>query len=64
MSNQPLDSSGIPEEFWFNLRTQKVEFGKLTPAAYRVGPFSSAEEAAKALETLAARSKKWDEEED
>jgi hypothetical protein len=64
LSNQPLDSSGTPEEFWFNLKTKTVEFGKLTPAAYRVGPFSSAEDAAKALETLASRSKDWDEEED
>ena len=62
MSNQPLDSSGVPEEFWFNLKTKMVEFGKLTPATYRVGPFSSAEEAAKALETLALRSKEWEEE--
>ena len=60
MTNQPLDSSGIPEEFWFNLKTGQVEFGKLVAAAYRVGPFATAQEASKALETLASRSKAWD----
>ncbi len=64
MNNQPLDSAGIPEEFWFNLKTKQVEFGKLSAAPYRVGPFTSAAEAAKALETLASRSKTWAEEEE
>ena len=64
MNNQPLDSAGIPEEFWFNLKTKQVEFGKLSAAPYRVGPFATAAEAAKALETLASRTKIWDEEED
>lgn len=64
MSKQPLDSAGNPEEFWFNLKTKQVEFGKLSAAAYRVGPFDSLEEAAKALETLASRTKVWYEEDD
>lgn len=64
MNNQPLDSAGIPEEFWFNLKTKQVEFGKLSAAPYRVGPFATAAEAAKALETLASRTKIWREEED
>lgn len=64
MTNQPLDSSGIPEEFWFNLKTGQVEFGKLAPATYRVGPFSTAKDAARALETLSSRSKKWDDDEE
>jgi hypothetical protein len=62
LSNQPLDSSGVPEEFWFNLKTGRVEFGKLASAVYRVGPFATSEEAAKALESLAAKSAKWNEE--
>lgn len=64
MNNQPLDSAGIPEEFWFNLNTKQVEVGKLTAAPYRVGPFATATEAAKALETLASRSKTWAEEDE
>ncbi len=63
MTNQPLDSSGVPEEFWFNLKTGRVEFGKLAAANYRVGPFATAKDAAKALETLASRSTAWDEDE-
>ena len=63
MSNQPLDSSGVPEEFWFNLKTGQVEFGKLSAASYRVGPFDTELEAKNALKTLAARSIKWREDE-
>jgi hypothetical protein len=59
-----LDSSGVPEEFWFNLKTGKVEFGKLSAAAYRVGPFATELEAKNALEILAARSDSWREDEE
>ena len=64
MINQPLDSSGVPEEFWFNLKTGKVEFGKLSAASYRVGPFKTESEAERALETLSSRSLKWREDDD
>jgi hypothetical protein len=64
VGNQPLDSSGVPVEFWFNLKTGQVEFGKLAAASYRVGPFDSEAEAHKALETLANRAQKWNEEEE
>ena len=64
MSDSPLDSSGVPEEFWYNLKTGHVEFGKLSPASYRVGPFSTREEAEHALETLKKRTQKWEAEEE
>ncbi|MFM2384869.1 MAG: hypothetical protein RL166_743 [Actinomycetota bacterium] len=64
MTNQPLDSSGVPEEFWFNLKTGQVEFGKLSAASYRVGPFATESEARRALETLATRSQKWREDDE
>ena len=63
MSDSPLDSSGVPEEFWYNLKTGQVEFGKLSAASYRVGPFSTREEAEQALETLKKRTQKWEAEE-
>jgi hypothetical protein len=62
LSKPPLDSAGVPEEFWFNVKTGKVEFGKLAPATYRIGPFESQEDAKRALEIIANRSKKWSEE--
>jgi hypothetical protein len=60
----PLDSSGNPEEFWFNLKTNTVEFGKLSAAPFRVGPFQTEEEARQALETLASRSREWEAEDE
>lgn len=40
------------EQFWFNLLTHTVERGPQSLSAERVGPFESAEEAARALETI------------
>lgn len=65
MADTPLDSAGNPEEYWYNLKTGQIEFGKLSAASYRVGPFLTEAEAKRALETLANRSKAWsDEDED
>lgn len=63
MTDKPLDSAGNPEEFWFNLKTNLVEFGKLTAASYRIGPFATEDEAKNALKLLAERSRSWDDEE-
>lgn len=64
MTDTLLDSAGNPEEFWFNVKSGEVEFGKLSAAPYRIGPFSSEAEAKNALKLLADRSKEWSEEED
>lgn len=47
------------EKFWYNLTTHTVERGFESPAIDRAGPFDTAEEAAKAPEILAARSRAW-----
>ncbi|WP_353113510.1 SPOR domain-containing protein [Microbacterium sp.] len=47
------------DKYWFNLSTNEVEFGKLSPAVDRVGPFDTAEEAQNAPETLKERSRAW-----
>lgn len=49
-------------EWWFNTRTQEVEEGPQSLAADRVGPFDSREEAARANEIIAERSRRWAEE--
>lgn len=64
MAIRQFDSAGVPNEFWFNLKTKEVEFGKLAAAPYRVGPFLTRAEAEKALETLASRAKDWNEEDE
>jgi hypothetical protein len=50
-------------EFWFNTKTNKVERGLLTAALYRIGPFETEQEAARALQIVAERSKAWREQE-
>jgi hypothetical protein len=50
------------EKYWYNLKTGEVEFGLVTPAPDRAGPFDTAEEAARAPEIIRERSRKWAEE--
>lgn len=64
MSNQSLDSAGVPQDYWFNIKTGEVEQGKLAAAPYRIGPFATRNEAERALEKLAERSKSWASEEE
>lgn len=51
-----------PETFWFNVKTGEVERGKQSLSIDRLGPFETAEEAERAPEILAERSRKWAEE--
>ena len=51
------------EKYWYNLSTGEVEFGMLSAAVDRVGPFDTEADAARAPETLKERSRAWAEEE-
>lgn len=51
------------DKYWYNLNTGEVEKGFESPAVDRAGPFESAEEAARAPQILAERSRAWAEEE-
>ena len=54
-----------PEDtYWYNTRTGEVEEGRQSLAQYRLGPFTSREEAARAPEIVAARAKEWNEEDE
>lgn len=44
-------------EYWFNTKTNSVEIGKQSLSLDRIGPFSTYEEAEKALEIIALRAK-------
>ena len=46
-------------ERWFNTKTHEVEDGPQSLAGDRVGPFDTREEAARANEIIAARSRAW-----
>lgn len=48
------------KQFWFNTKSLKVEEGFKSAALYRIGPFTTHEEAARALETVRERTKKWE----
>lgn len=50
------------EKYWYNLSTGEVEFGMLSAAVDRVGPFDTEADAARAPETLKERSRAWGEE--
>jgi hypothetical protein len=50
------------EKYWYNLKTGEVEKGFVTPSIDRAGPFDTAEEAARAPEVIAERSRAWAEE--
>lgn len=49
-------------EWWYNTRTGEVEEGMVSNSVDRAGPFNSREEAARAPEIIAERSRKWAEE--
>jgi hypothetical protein len=53
-----LASDGAPEEWWFNIKSGEVEFGRLSASAKRLGPFRTKLEAQNALKTLAERAAK------
>jgi hypothetical protein len=51
--------SDSDEQYWYDDRTGEVEKGMLSPAAHRIGPFATAEEAAKAPQRLRERAQQW-----
>ena len=55
--------SDIEKKYWYNLRTGAVEHGFESPSIDRVGPFDTSEEAARAPQVMAERSRAWAEEE-
>lgn len=50
------------DKYWYNLKTGEVEKGFLTPSIDRAGPFDTPEDAARAPEVIAERSRAWAEE--
>lgn len=51
-------SSG-ERKYWYNTTSGEVEYGYISPAVDRVGPFDTAEAAANAMQTLRERSEAW-----
>ncbi|WP_084962639.1 hypothetical protein [Thermoactinospora rubra] len=54
-------TSETGEQWWFCLKHMRVEPDKGCPNKDRMGPYSSAEEAAGALQRSAERNRAWEE---
>lgn len=50
-------------EFWYNLKTREVEIGPQSDYSQLMGPYTSREDAQKALQTAAEKTKQWDDNE-
>lgn len=50
----------MAERYYFCLRHHAVEHKKGCPGRYRLGPYPSEEEAARALEKVAERNEEWE----
>lgn len=46
-------------KYWYNTTTGEVEYGYISPAVDRVGPFDTQEQAANAMHKLKERSEAW-----
>jgi hypothetical protein len=55
--------TGAGQQFYYNVVTHQVEQGKVSGWADLIGPYPTREAAAKALESAAARTQKWEAEE-
>ncbi|WP_425481710.1 SPOR domain-containing protein [Kocuria coralli] len=50
-------------EYWYNLRTREVETGPQSDYSQLMGPYATREEAQRALQTAAQKTKEWDDKE-
>ncbi len=55
MTQHEISDPGAAPEFWYNDRTGEVEDGPQSLAVYRIGPFATREEAARAPEIVQER---------
>jgi hypothetical protein len=60
------EEAAMPEdpEFWFNTTTGQVEEGAQSPSHQLMGPYPTAEQAARALEIAARRTQAADDEDE
>lgn len=47
-------------DYWFNVKTGQIEQGHQSPGANLMGPYDSAEEAARAYEIARQKTERWD----
>jgi len=62
-SGPSIDHAEVAVQYWYNVTTGRVESDEeRSRGADVLGPYSSQDEASKALETARARTEKWDRE--
>ena len=59
MSKRDWGIDDPTEQYWFNEKSGEIEEGPQSLAIERVGPFATREEAARALEIIAERARRW-----
>ncbi len=52
------------QQWWYNLRTQRVEQGLGDPNAERLGPYATREEAAGVIDRMRERNERFDAEDE
>lgn len=52
----------MAKKYWFNTKTQQVEYGRQSLSVYRLGPFETEQEALNAEKFIAEKGKKLIEE--
>lgn len=55
-----MDSLDHHDEYFFNIHTHEVEHGRRSSWEHLLGPYKTAAEAAKAMETAKHRAKVWE----
>jgi hypothetical protein len=50
----------VAPRYWFNTATGEVEHGRQSPWTHLMGPYDTAEEAARALDKARRRNESWD----
>jgi len=56
-----MADGGMPDQYWYNVRLRRVETVEdMSPAKDRLGPYSTREEAERALEKVEERNEQWD----
>lgn len=48
--------------WWYNIHTGAIEHGRVSPGPDRLGPFTTKEQATRALDIVKERARKWEEE--
>lgn len=64
MSHDEWIEAEQDHQYWYNMKTREVEYGRLSPTTDRVGPFKTEEDAQNAPAILRKHVEEWDAEDE